>query len=143
MEASTNLARPADFLGFLPFVQAFKVTLIDETPGAIAVEAPYIQAFSTPPDLFPASTVGAIGDIAAVSACLSLLPSGWATATLDFTVKMTGVARGEKLIARGRVLQNGKTISVATADVFCVQDGVESLCGTVLSTARNYRLPVS
>ncbi len=140
MDASTNLAKPANFLGFLPFVQAFKVTLIDETPGAIAVEAPYIQAFSTPPDLFPASTVGAIGDIAAVSACLSLLPNGWATATLDFTVKMTGPARGEKLIARARVLQSGKTFSVGSADVFAVSDGKEVLCGTVLSSCRNYQI---
>ncbi len=140
MSNSTDLTRPADFLGLLPFVQAFKVALIDETPGAIAVEAPYIQAFSTPPDLFPASTVGAIGDIAAVSACLSLLPKGWATATLDFTVKMTGPARGDKLVARSRVLQSGKSISVGSADVFAVAGGKAVLCGTVLSSCRNYKI---
>lgn len=140
MDTSTELARPADFLGLLPFVQAFEVSLIDETPGAIVVEAPFIQAFSTPPDLFPASTVGAVGDIAAVSACLSLLPKGWATATLDFTVKMTGPARGEKLIARARVLQSGKTLSVGSADVFAVSGEQEILCGTVLSSCRNYQI---
>jgi len=132
--------KPSDFLDILPFVRAYQVEILDETPGAVVISSPYIEAFSTPPDLFPATSVGVIGDVAAISSCLSMLPVGWATATLDFTVKMTGIARGEKLIARGRILQNGKTFSVAGADVFAVQDGVESLCGTVLSSARNYKI---
>jgi hypothetical protein len=85
--------------------------------------------FSGPPGQFPASMVGTIGDVAAVSSCLSLLPRGWGVATIDFTVKMTGIAKGERLRAKGHVLQNGRSISVGAADVFVVIGNEESLWG--------------
>jgi acyl-coenzyme A thioesterase PaaI-like protein len=67
------------------------------------------------------------------------LPKGWALATLDFTIKMTGVARGDKLRAKGRVLQAGRTNSVGAADVYIVAAEAEVLCGTVLATTRNFQ----
>jgi acyl-coenzyme A thioesterase PaaI-like protein len=70
----------------------------------------------------------------------SLLPRGWALATLDFTIKMTGIAKGEKLRAKGRVLQAGRTNSVGAADVYVVSAGREVLCGTVLATTRNFQI---
>ncbi len=139
-EQSEGYAKPSDFLPLLPFVQSYQVRIVEETPGQIVIEAPFQEALSTPPDLFPASFVGTIGDIAAVSACNSLLLAGWACATLDFTVKMTGQARGEKLIARGRVLQNGRTLSVGAADIYSVMNREERLCGSVLASTRNFKL---
>ena len=108
--------------------------------GEVELRMPFAQRFSTPPNLFPASMVGAVGDMAAVSSCLSLLPEGWAAATLDYTIKMTGQAFGEALIARGRVLQNGRTTSVGAADIVCARDGQEKHCGFVLATTRNFEL---
>jgi acyl-coenzyme A thioesterase PaaI-like protein len=64
-------------------------------------------------------------------------------ATIDFTIKMTGVAKGEKLTARGRVLQDGRTNSVGATDVCAVAAGQEVLCGTVLATTRNFRIKPS
>jgi acyl-coenzyme A thioesterase PaaI-like protein len=93
--------------------------------------------------LFPASLLGTAGDVAAVSSCLSLLPKGRALAKIDFTIKMTGVAKGEKLTARGRVLQDGRTNSVGATDVCAVAAGQEVLCGTVLATTRNFRIKPS
>jgi acyl-coenzyme A thioesterase PaaI-like protein len=110
------------------------------TPGFVTIELPFAERFSGPPTLFPASIVGTAGDVAAVSSCLSLMPKGWALATLDFTIKMTGIARGEKLRAKGRVLQDGRTNSVGAADVYAVSDGNELLCGTVLATTRNFKI---
>jgi len=70
------------------------------------------------------------------------LPKGWAGATLDYTVKMTGRAQGERLLARGRVLQAGQTISVGAADVFAIFGGREVLCGAVLAITRNFEVKV-
>ena len=103
-------------------------------------ELPFDARFSGPPGQFPASMVGVAGDVAAVSSCLSLLPRGWALATLDFTIKMTGVAKGDKLRAKGRVLQAGRTNSVGAADVYVVSAERETLCGTVLATTRNFQI---
>jgi acyl-coenzyme A thioesterase PaaI-like protein len=131
------------FVTALDFVREYAIRIVKVAPGEVMIELPFDKRFSGPPGQFPASMVGAAGDVAAVSSCLSLLPRGFAPATLDFTVKMTGIAKGEMLRARGRVLQAGRTNSVGAADVYVVADGVETLCGTVLATTRNFQIKPS
>ena len=128
------------FLEALPFIKEYAISLVSFFPGKVTIELPFDERFSGPKTLFPASIVGTAGDVAAVSSCLSLLPKGWAVATLDFTVKMTGIAKGEKLKAKGRVLQAGHTNSVGAADIYILAAGREVLCGTVLATTRNFKL---
>ena len=94
--------RLKSFLAVLPFVREFEIHVVSVAPGQVVIELPFEERFSGPPGQFPASMVGVAGDVAAVSSCLSLLPKGWALATLDFTIKMTGVAKGEKLRAKGQ-----------------------------------------
>jgi acyl-coenzyme A thioesterase PaaI-like protein len=53
---------------------------------------------------------------------------------------MTGAAKGNKLRAKGRVLQAGRTNSVGAADVFIVSVDREILCGSVLATTRNFQV---
>jgi acyl-coenzyme A thioesterase PaaI-like protein len=79
--------------------------------------------------------LGTIGDIAS---CTSVLPAGNAAATIDFTLKMLASAQGDKVIGRGRVLQAGKTNSVGASDLFVIQNGVETLCATLLASTRNF-----
>jgi acyl-coenzyme A thioesterase PaaI-like protein len=128
------------FLAPLAFVREYAIAVVSVAPGAVVIELPFAERFSGPPGQFPASMVGTAGDVAAVSSCLSLLPRGWALATIDFTIKMTGIAKGEKLRARGRVLQAGRTNSVGAADVYIVSAEREVLCGTVLATTRNFQI---
>lgn len=128
------------FATALDFVQAYAIRMVSIEPGEVTIELPFDRRFSGPPGQFPASIVGTAGDVAAVTSCLSLLPRGWALATLDFTVKMTGAAKGEKLRAKGRVLQAGRTNSVGAADVYVVSGDSETLCGTVLATTRNFQI---
>jgi acyl-coenzyme A thioesterase PaaI-like protein len=128
------------FVSALPFVQEFSITITSVVPGQVTIELPFDERFSGPPGQFPASIVGVAGDVAAVASCLSLLPNGWALATLDFTIKMTGAAKGNKLRAKGRVLQAGRTNSVGAADVFIVSVDREILCGSVPATTRNFQV---
>src|SRR5437868_3966408 len=130
----------AAFVTALDFVREYAIRIASVAPGEVTIELPFDKRFSGPPGQFPASMVGAAGDVAAVSSCLSLLPRGWALATLDFTVKMTGAARGERLRAKGRVLQAGRTNSVGAADVYAVSGDNETLCGMVLATTRNFQI---
>jgi acyl-coenzyme A thioesterase PaaI-like protein len=128
------------FLAALAFVREYGISVVSVAPGQVTIDLPFVERFSGPPTQFPASMVGVAGDVAAVASCLSLLPKGWALATLDFTIKMTGAARGERLRAKGRVLQGGRTNSVGAADVYIVSADKEVLCGTVLATTRNFKL---
>jgi acyl-coenzyme A thioesterase PaaI-like protein len=128
------------FATSLDFVREYAIRSVAIEPGEVTIELPFDARFSGPPGQFPASMVGTAGDVAAVTSCLSLLPRGWALATLDFTVKMTGAAMGDLLRAKGRVLQAGRINSVGAADVYVVSDGNETLCGTVLATTRNFQI---
>jgi acyl-coenzyme A thioesterase PaaI-like protein len=128
------------FLSALAFVQEYAIEVVCVIPGQVTIELPYQQRFSGPPGQFPASLVGTAGDVAAVASCLSLLPKGWALATLDFTIKMTGAAKGERLRAKGRVLQAGRTNSVGAADIYIVSAQGEELCGALLATTRNFQI---
>ena len=128
------------FASALDFVREYAICVVEVLPGEVTIELPFDKRFSGPPGQFPASIVGTAGDVAAVTSCLSLLPRGWALATIDFTVKMTGAAKGDMLRAKGRVLQAGRTNSVGAADVYAVSEGKETLCGTVLATTRNFQI---
>lgn len=138
MTAPRRDVRP--IINALPFVKNHRVELVSIDNGVATVRMPYDPLHSTPPDLFPTAMVGFVGDVAAVSACYAAAPDGHACATLDFTVKNTGLAKGEELIAEGRVLMAGKTVSVGAADIYVVNDGKRTACGTVLATARVYKV---
>jgi acyl-coenzyme A thioesterase PaaI-like protein len=94
-EAPLDVAEMENYLSRLAFIREYRITVVTVTAGAVTAELPFDDRFSGPPGQFPASIVGTIGDVAAVSSCLSLLPKGWGISTIDFTVKMTGVAKGE------------------------------------------------
>ena len=128
------------FVSAMPFAREYAIRVVSFAAGQVSIELPFQERFAGPPGQFPASMIGVAGDVAAVLSCLSLLPKGWALATLDFTIKMTGVAKGEKLRAKGRVLQAGRTNSVGAADVYVVAAGRETMCGTVLATTRNFQI---
>jgi acyl-coenzyme A thioesterase PaaI-like protein len=140
MQDRLSRAEVEAFVTALDIVREFAIRLVEVSPGEVTIELPFDKRFSGPPGQFPASMVGAAGDVAAVSSCLSLLPRGWAVATLDFTIKMTGAARGDSLRAKGRVLQAGRTNSVGAADFYIVSGDSETLCGTVLATTRNFQV---
>jgi acyl-coenzyme A thioesterase PaaI-like protein len=63
---------------------------------------------------------------------------GWVNATVDATLKLIAPAKGVALRARGRVIDAGKLLTVCAADVYAVaENGTETLCATLLGTARN------
>lgn len=138
MKTEQIQARVDGFLALLPFVQGLGITVAEVSPGSVTVEMPFAQHHSSAPAQFPASVVGAIGDVAAIASCLSLVPDGWAVSTLDFTVKMTNPARGSRLRATGSVMQSGRTLSTARADIWALDGATEVHGGAVLATGRSF-----
>jgi uncharacterized protein (TIGR00369 family) len=123
-------------LGAMPFAPALGVEIVAATQGSVTLEAPLTPAFEAPPGAFAASSVGALGDMAAMLSVTSTLPMGNAMSTMDFTVKMLGAARGSRLRAIGQAKQIGKTTCVGAADIFIAQGDEWVACGTLLATGR-------
>lgn len=122
----------------MPMARTLGLRFNSIAPGAVELEIPVAEAFTFRPGQLQATPVFAVADFAAVSAAGTLLPAGWLNATIDATLKLVGPARGKALRARGRVVDAGRLLTVCAAEVYAVSDsGEESLCATLLGTARN------
>jgi uncharacterized protein (TIGR00369 family) len=109
-------------------------------PGEAEIIQPYREELTQHNGFFQGGVVGALADFAGGSAAGTLLPLGWVNMTVDYTVKLLVAAKGEKLIARGRVIKPSQVMTVATADVYSVNGGEEKLCATAFVTMRNIKL---
>jgi uncharacterized protein (TIGR00369 family) len=126
----------------MPMAQTLQLSFDAIGPGTTTLSAPVQDGWCFAPGQLQATALFALADFAAVGAAGTLLPVGWANSTVDATVKLLAPARGCRIVARGRVVQPGKTLSVCAADVFSVDAaGQELLCATWLGTARNFPLP--
>jgi acyl-coenzyme A thioesterase PaaI-like protein len=122
----------------MPVAQALQLQFRRVAPGEVELELPVSDAFSFRPGQLQATAIFAAADFAAVSAAGTLLPDGWANATIDGTIKLFAPARGSHLVARGRVVDAGRLLSICAADVYAVDaGGRETLCASWLGTARN------
>ena len=81
-----------------------------------------------------AGAVAAIADSAAGYAALSLMPPGSGVLTAEFKINLLSPAGGERLVARGRVVKAGRTLTLALSEVFSVRDGQEKLCAMLTAT---------
>ena len=107
-------------------------------PSQVELEIPVQDAFTFRPGQLQATPVFAIADFAAVAAAGTTLQPGWVNATIDATLKLIAPAQGVALRARGRVIDAGRLLTICAADVYAVaEDGSETLCATLLGTARN------
>ena len=141
---STTSAAPQSFEHLermvlsMPMARTLGLAFTRSAPGEVELEIPVQEAFTFRPGQLQATPVFAIADFAAVAAAGTLLAPGWINATVDATLKLLAPAKGRALRARGRVIDAGKLLTVCAADVYAVADtGEETLCATLLGTARN------
>lgn len=122
----------------MPMAQTLGLKFTRSARGAVDLEIPVQEAFTFRPGQLQATPVFAIADFAAVAAAGTLLEPGWINATIDATLKLIGPAKGVALRARGRVIDAARLLTVCAADVYAVSaNGDETLCATLLGTARN------
>jgi uncharacterized protein (TIGR00369 family) len=121
----------------MPMAQSLGLRFSRVEAGAVDIEIPYHDTLSFRPGQLQATAIFAAADFAAIAAAGTLLPAGWINASIDCTLKIIGPANGEKLVARGRVVNAGKLLTVSSADVYSVRDGKETHCAIALATARN------
>jgi uncharacterized protein (TIGR00369 family) len=108
-------------------------------PGEVEIVQPYREELTEHNGFLQAGVVGALADFAGGSAGITLLAPGWVNMTVDYTVKLLAPAKGEKIVARARVIKPGKVMTVAVADVFAVNGSEEKLCATAFVTMRNIK----
>ena len=81
-----------------------------------------------------AGAVSAIADSAAGYAALSLMPPGRGVLTTEFKINLVAPAAGDRILARGRVVKAGRTLTLAQAEVFAESEGRERLVAFLTAT---------
>ncbi|MCK9382050.1 MAG: PaaI family thioesterase [Sulfuritalea sp.] len=121
----------------MPIARFFGVEFADIGPGHLEAVLPYRDELSYRRGHFQGTAVAAVAYFAATSALGTLLPVDRVGLTLDQSVRFLAPATGERLVARGRTISAGYSVSVGASDVFAVKDGKETLCATAQVTVRN------
>ncbi|HKY05280.1 MAG TPA: PaaI family thioesterase, partial [Blastocatellia bacterium] len=77
--------------------------LASVTPGAVEIELPYRADLTQQNGYLHAAIVAAIVDSACGYAAYTLMPDGSDVLTVEFKVNLVAPAKGDLMIARGRV----------------------------------------
>lgn len=102
--------------------------------GEIEIRMPFRMDLTQQHGFLHAGVVTSVLDSACGYAAFSLMPEGVGVLSVEFKTNLLAPARGEELIARGRVVRAGRTITVCQAEGSMLSDGAETLVATMLAT---------
>jgi uncharacterized protein (TIGR00369 family) len=120
-------------------MQTLGATLTSVAPGEVEITLPFRDDLTQQHGFLHAGVVGTIADSASGYAALSLMPPETGVLTIEYKINLLAPASGDQMIARGHVTKPGRTITVATAEVFAVQQGQEKLIATLQATIMTIR----
>jgi uncharacterized protein (TIGR00369 family) len=103
-------------------------------PGETDVELPFRSDLIQQHGFLHAGIVTTILDSACGYAAFSLMPAEAEVLSIEFKTNLLAPARGELLVARGRVVRAGRTITVCQADGVMVNGGREVHVATMTAT---------
>lgn len=103
-------------------------------PGEVDVMLPFREELTQHHGFMAAAVLTAVVDVACGYAAMTLMPPGSSVLTIEFKANFLAPARGEKMLARGRVIRPGRTVTVCAGDVVAVDGGRETLVATLLAT---------
>jgi len=113
--------------------------LAEVARGRVRIEAPILRGSRQQHGFAHAGLSFAIGDSAAGYAALSVLTEGHEVLTTEMKIHLLAPAKGDLLVAEGRVLRPGRRLVIVEADIHEVADGCEAhvarLMGTMMPLA--------
>lgn len=124
------------------FMNLIGAELKNVTPGFCEIHLPFNNKLTQQNKYFHAGTIGTIADTAAGYAAYSLMAEEDSVLTVEYKLNLLAPAKGERIVARAKVIKSGKTLFVCSSDVYALENGMEKLCATATVTLialKNYR----
>lgn len=104
-------------------------------PGRVQIEVPFRPELTQQHGLFHGGVTTSVVDSACGYSALTLMDEGSEVLSVEFKINFFSPAKGDRLIARGRVVRSGRTISVCQGDAYAVTAaGDEVHCATMVAT---------
>src|SRR6266540_2578689 len=104
------------------------------SPGEVEVMLPFRNDLTQHHGFMAAAVLTAVVDVACGYAAMSLMPSESSVVTIEYKANFLAPARGERMVARGRVIRPGRTVTVCAGDVVAVDGQTERPVATLLAT---------
>jgi uncharacterized protein (TIGR00369 family) len=127
-------ARVRDSFARQPMMAHVGAVLAAIEPGYCEIHLPYRRELTQQHGYIHGGALATIIDSAAGYAAFSLMPADASILTVEYKLNILRPGEGERMIARGRVLKSGRSLSVVNADAFAVKGGIETLCVTSIHT---------
>lgn len=101
------------------------ITFIES--GEVHIEMPFRPELTQQHGFFHAGSTSAIADTAGGFAGFTMFPSGSSVLTVEFKINLLAPAKGESLLAVGKVLRSGRTLTICNLEVFGISEGKRTL----------------
>ena len=115
-------------------MQTLGASLSHVSPGEVRITAPILPGARQQQGFGHAALTFALGDTAAGYAALSLMPPDSDVLTAEIKVNLLAPARGEVLVATGRVIKPGRRLTIVTAEVHAMQGDSQTLIALLQGT---------
>ena len=103
-------------------------------PGEVEIDVDYHEGLSQQHGFFHAGVTSTIVDSAGGYAGFTLFPAGSSILTVEFKINLLAPAHGERLIAIGKVVKPGRTLTICDGEVYVLRDGEHRLCAKMQQT---------
>ena len=103
-------------------------------PGLCEIQLPYRADLTQQHGYFHAGVTSTIADSAGGFAGFTLFPATSSVLTVEFKINLLAPADGDLLIATGRVIRAGRTLTVCEFDVEVEKTGQRTACAHGLQT---------
>lgn len=115
-------------------MQTLGASLVHVSPGQVEIALVPRPEIAQQHGFVHAGAVSAIADSAAGYATLSMMPAGRGILTTEFKINLLAPAAGTRIVARGKVVKAGRTLTLAQTEVLAENDGRERLIALLTAT---------
>jgi uncharacterized protein (TIGR00369 family) len=127
-------SRVRQSFGRQAFMATIGASLGRVEPGEVDIELARRDDLVQQHGFLHAGVLASAADSACGYAALSLMPPGAAVLSIEFKINMLAPAAGDRIVARGRVIRAGKSVTVCWGDVTAYSAGAEKLVATMVAT---------
>ncbi len=109
-----------------------EMTLVQ--PGLCHIRLPFSDRVSQQHGFFHGGLIATIADSAGGYAAMSLCPAGTEVLTVEYKVNFLAPAKGNEIVAMGRVIKAGRSLIITAIDVDVFDRGVGTRCTIMQQT---------
>lgn len=128
------VARIEASFGKQAFMTTLGARLVHVGPGEVEIALSVAAHLCQQHGFVHAGAVATIADSACGYAALTTMPLGAGILTAEFKINLLSPATGEELLAKGKVIKAGRTLTLAMAKVFAITQGKSKLCAMMTAT---------